>query len=286
MGAMLVGAVANVLLDPLFIFVFHWGMAGAAWATVVSQGLSCAWSLAYFRSHRANTRLRLCNLRLDWRAVVRPMLAIGFAPFAMNLANSLLNVVLNRGLRQYGGDPAVAVMGILNSYMSLIFMPVFGIVQGAQPLMGYNYGARRYARVRQFFRVSAIAATALMVLGWMASQLLPAQIMRLFVPAASPLIPVGVRALRLFTLAFPLVGFQIMSGNLFQAIGRPIPAGLLALARQILLFVPFLLVFPRFIGLAGIYLSAPASDILSFLLAWFLVSRQMRTLRNQERTAW
>jgi putative MATE family efflux protein len=282
MLAMIVGAIANVLLDALFIFVFHWGMAGAAWATVISQGLSFAWCFAYFLSPRATTRLRRCHLRLDFRRLVWPMLGIGFAPFAMNLANSLLNVVLNRGLREYGGDNAIAVMGILSAYMSVIFMPVFGITQGAQPLIGFNYGARKYDRVRHLFWATAAATTGLMVLGGAISQLFPAQIMRLFVPADSTLIPLGVQALRVFTLAFPIIGFPITGGHLFQAIGKPVQAALMALSRQVILFIPFILVFPRFWGLPGIFAAAPASDTLTFLLSIFLVGAQLRRLRRME----
>ena len=285
MVAMIVGAVANVLLDPLFIFVFRWGMAGAAWATVISQGLSFAWCLAYFLSPRANTRLRRRHLPLDFRLVVWPMLGIGFAPFAMNLANSLLNVILNLGLRRYGGDAAIAVMGILSAYMSMIFMPVFGIVQGAQPLIGYNYGARKFARVRRLFWTTASATTAVMAVGWAVSQLFPAQIMRLFAPAGSDLIPLGAYALRVFSLAFPVIGFPIVGGHMFQAIGKPVPAALLALSRQIILFIPFLVVFPKFWGLPGIFAAAPASDVLTFLLSLFLVGHQLRRLRRLEMEA-
>ena len=280
MVAMLIGAVVNTILDPLFIFVFHWGMAGAAWATVIAQGLSFAWCFGYFLLPGSGTRLRRRHLRLDLRRIVWPLLAIGFAPFAMNFANSLLNVILNRGLRQYGGDDAIAVMGILAAYMSIIFMPVFGLSQGAQPLMGYNYGARKYDRVRHLFWISALSATALMVAGWAVSQLFPVPILRLFVAADSALIPLGVRALRIFTLAFPIIGFPIMGGQFFQAIGKPVQATLIALSRQILLFIPFLLVFPRFWGLPGLYAAAPASDTLTFLISLPLVIFQLRTLRR------
>ncbi|HPT17339.1 MAG TPA: MATE family efflux transporter, partial [Kiritimatiellia bacterium] len=229
MIAMLIGAVANTILDPLFIFVFHWGMKGAAWATVISQAISFAWCFGYFLLPRAGTRLRRRHLRLDFRRIVWPLLGIGFAPFAMNLANSLLNVVLNRGLRHYGGDAAIAVMGILSAYMSVIFMPVFGLSQGAQPLMGYNYGARKFDRVRQLFWTSAAAATGVMIVGWIVSQSFPVAILRLFVAADSHLIPLGTQALRIFSLAFPIIGFPIMGGQFFQAIGKPVPATLIAL---------------------------------------------------------
>jgi putative MATE family efflux protein len=285
MVAMVIGAAANILLDAWFIFGLGWGMAGAAWATVIAQGLAFVWSFAYFLSPWARTRLRRHQLRLDLRQIVWPMLAIGFSPFAMNFANSLLNVVLNKGLGRYGGDDAIAVMGILSAYMSLIFMPVFGITQGAQPLIGYNYGARKFARVRRLFWSTAAATTVLMVAGWLLSQFCPAQIMRLFAPAGSDLIPLGAHALRVFSLAFPIIGFPITGGHLFQAIGKPVPAALLALSRQILFFVPFILIFPRYWGLPGIYAAAPASDLLTFAISLFLVGHQLRRLRRLEAEA-
>lgn len=283
MAAMLIGAITNTILDPLFIFVFHWGMKGAAWATVLAQGLSFAWCFGYFLRSRTGTRLRRHNLRLRPREIVWPLLGIGFTPFAMHLANSFLNVILNRGLREYGGDDAIAVMGILSAYMSIIFMPVFGLAQGAQPLMGYNYGAQQYARVRRLFQISVLVATGFMVLGWTLSQLFPVRILRLFVPADSALIPLGRHAMRVFTLAFPIIGFPIMAGQFFQAIGKPVKAALIALSRQILLFIPFILIFPRFWGLTGIYFAAPASDVLATAIALPLVLRQLRLLRRSPR---
>ena len=282
MGSMILGAVVNVALDAWFIFGLGWGIAGAAWATVIAQGLAMAWCLAYFLSPRANTPLRRRNLRIDFRQTVRPMLVIGFAPFAMNMAHSLLNVVLNRRLRTYGGDGAIAVMGILMAYMSVIFMPVFGILQGAQPLIGFNYGARLYARVRHLFWSAAAATTVLLTAGWAVSQLFPVPIMRLFLPAGSDLIPLGVRALRIFTLVFPIIGFPITGGHFFQAIGKPVQATVTTLSRQVLLFIPFLILFPRYWGLPGIFAAAPASDTLTCLLAIVLVSRELRRLRQAE----
>ncbi len=282
MAAMLIGAITNTLLDPLFIFVFHWGMKGAAWATVLAQGLSFAWCFGYFLRSRTGTRLRRHNLRLRPREIVWPLLGIGFAPFAMHLANSFLNVILNRGLARYGGDDAIAVMGILSAYMSIIFMPVFGLAQGAQPLMGYNFGAQHYSRVRTLFRLSVIVATGFMLAGWGLSQLFPIPILRLFVPADSNLLPLGQRALRIFTLAFPIIGLPIMSGQFFQAIGKPVQAALIALSRQILLFIPFIYVFPRFWGLTGLFFAAPASDVLATAIALPLVLHQLRFFHRLE----
>ena len=283
MIGMLIGGITNTVLDALFIFRFGWGIAGAAWATVIAQTLAFAWCFAYFLRPGAHTRIRRQHLRLNFRWTVLPILTIGVSPFIMNLANSLLNIVLNRGLHQYGGEKAVAVMGILMAYMSIIFMPCFGIAQGAQPLMGYNYGASLYHRVRRVFWLGATALTALMILGWITSQLFPRAILLLFVPADSDLIPMGTQALRVFTLAFPLIGFQIITGELFQAIGKPFHSGFLSLTRQVLLFIPFILIFPKFFGLPGIYAAAPASDVLTFCLAALLAVRELILLRKQEK---
>lgn len=280
MVSMLIGGITNIILDALFIFGFGWGMAGAAWATVIAQGLSFTWCLAYFLSPRANTRLRRRHLRPDFHAIVRPMLAIGSAPFAMHMANSLLNVVLNRGLGRYGTDDAIAVMGILSAYMSVIFMPVFGVTQGAQPLLGYNYGARKYDRVRRIFWTAATATSIWLTLGWVFSQLFPGLIVSMFVSSDSSLLPLGRHALRVFTLAFPLIGFPITGGHLFQAIGKPVPAALLALSRQIILFIPFILIFPIFWGLEGIFFAAPASDLITCVLAVMVVGHQLRKLKQ------
>jgi len=283
MIAMLIGGIINTLLDALFIFKFQWGMEGAAWATVIAQALSFTWCFVYFLSPKATTRFHRRHMRLDFRRAVFPMLIIGFSPFAMNMANSLLNVILNRGLHEYGGEAAVAVMGIIMAYMSIIFMPCFGIAQGVQPLMGYNYGSRQFSRVRHLFWTSTAAVTVVMTLGWATSQLFPQAIFRLFLPADSDLIPMGVQALHIFTLAFPIIGFQIMSCELFQAIGKPFHSGFLSLMRQVFLFVPFIIIFPKYYGLPGIYAAAPVSDVLALMLATILIVHEMRLLRRQEK---
>lgn len=293
MISMLIGAVLNMVLDPLFIFVFGWGVAGAAWATVISQACSFLWCFLYFLQPTAHIRLRRAALRLDWRRIVGPFLILGFTPFAMNMCNSLLNIILNRSLQQYGGDQALAVMGILASYMSIIFMTAAGIGQGIPPLMGYNYGARKYRRVTAFFRHSVIWTTLLLTAGWVVSQLFPTTIMRFFVPATSPLIPLGDRALRIFTLAFPFIAFPMMAGTLFQSIGKPWHACFLALSRQMIFFIPALLICPPFLPrllpslspLDSVYASAPLSDILSFIVAIFFVRAEMRHFRKLEAEA-
>ncbi len=286
MIAMILGAVLNTILDWLFIFVFEWGIEGAAWATAIGQLSSFLWCFLYFLRPAATTRLRRSCLAPDLRRIILPFLALGFTPFAMALANSLLNVVLNRSLSRYGGDNALAVMGVISSYMSIIFMPTFGISQGAQPLMGYNYGARLFPRVRDFYTLASRVTTVFMILGWLVSQLFPRQIFLLFLDAGDPLLDIGPHALRFFSAAFPLIGLSCMAAPLFQAIGKPIQAGFISLARQLLLFVPFMLILPPICSLAplsrfltpldGVYLAAPASDLLTCVIALLMVRSQLR----------
>lgn len=285
MVSQLIGGVANTLLDPLFIFVFRWGTAGAAWATVIAQALSFLWCVAYFASPRATTRIRRRNLRPEWRRIVFPFLAIGFSPFAMNLCNSLLNAILNRSLQHYGGDRAVAVMGILSAWMSLVFMPVFGMTQGVQPLMGYNYGAKQFARVRSFFVLSLASAAAVLSLGFLASQFFPAEIVHLFARGNAGLVADGAKALHVFTALFPTIALPIVAGTLFQALGKAARAGMLALSRQLLFFIPLILLFGRLWGLEGVYAAAPASDFLAFALALVMLKQFFRGLRQEARGA-
>ena len=289
MVAMLIGALVNTALDPLFIFVFGWGIAGAAWATAISQGLSFAWCLSYFLSPWASTPLRRKYLWPRWRAIVFPFLAIGFAPFAMSLANTALNAILNRALDAHGGHDALAVMGILGSFMSIVFMPLMGLTSGVQPLMGYNYGARLYARVRSFFLVATGLCTAILTVGFLLAQLFPSPIVRLFLPENElSLVPLGDHALRIFTLGFPTIGIGMMAGNLYQAIGKPVEAAFLSLTRQVILFIPMLLFFPPLFAhfalppLDGVYWSAPASDVCAGVIAFLFAHRQLRAFRRLE----
>ncbi len=280
MLTMLIGAVLNTLLDPLFIFVFHLGVRGAAIATVISQAVSAAWVLGYFLRGRSLLKLRLPNLRLR-REIASGIVALGFAPFAMQLAASVLNAMLTRQLQHYGGDLAIAAMGIFFSLNMLIFMPVFGINQGAQPLIGYNYGARRFDRVRQTLRLAVAAATAVMLAGFAAVELFPSFLLRLFSRDSASLLAIGVPALRICMAALPIVGFQVVAASYFQAAGKARLSMLLMLSRQVLLLIPAILILPRFLGLMGIYYSVPLADVGSALLTGACLLLELRRLEKQ-----
>ncbi len=282
MLTMLIGAVLNTLLDPLFIFVFKMGVRGAAIATVISQAVSAAWVLSYFLGGRSLLKLRLPNLRIRRETAVG-IVTLGFAPFAMQLAASVLNAILTRQLQRYGGDLAIAVMGIFFSLNMLIFMPVFGINQGAQPLIGYNHGARRFDRVRQTLGLAVAAATALMLAGFAVVELFPSFLLGLFSRDSAALLPIGVPALRIGMAALPIVGFQVVAASYFQAVGKPRESMLLMLSRQVLLLIPAILILPRFLGLTGIYYSVPLSDLGSALLTGACLALELRHLERRHR---
>jgi putative MATE family efflux protein len=274
----LVGAALNTVLDPLFIFVFDMGVAGAAWATIISQAVSFTWVMVYFDSRFTKLRFRPANMVLR-APIVRATLAIGFAPFAMQLASGFLGVVMNRSLLTWGGDNAVSAMGLVTSILNLLIMPLIGLNGGGQPIMGYNYGARKFARVRRVFKLSTILGTIFMTTGFIAVQLFPAVFIRMF-SRDEALVALGVRALRIATIMLPIVGFQTISSNLFQSIGKPLQGAVLSLSRQVLLLIPLVVLLPFLFGLDGVFFALPASDLISTLISIVFVKGELRRLSD------
>jgi len=281
MQSMFLGAGLNTILDPLFIFALHMGMRGAAIATVISQAAVMIWVLYHFTQRRGLLHLHTATMRLRW-PVVRQIIAIGSAPFAMHLVSSLLNAFLNNQLLRYGGDLAISAMGIILSISTIIIMPVFGLNQGAQPIIGYNYGAKQYNRVRKTLRLAIKTATVVTLTGFLIVQAVPHLLILLFSPDDPTLIEVGTKALRYFFLMLPVVGFQIVSSTYFQAVGKPRHAIFLSLSRQAVFFIPAIWLFPQWGGLAGLWLAAPFSDFLSALLTAAFLRREWVLLRNME----
>jgi putative MATE family efflux protein len=273
------GAVINIILDPIFIFGFGWGVAGAAWATIIAQFLSFIWVIAYFNSRFTRLRFHIRAMKLDLRLTLR-IAAIGFAPFAMQLAISLVNILLNRSLFRYGGDTAVAAMGIVYSVMVVIFMPLQGINTGAQPIIGYNYGAKKYDRVKKTWKLAVIWGTGFVCAGFVLFQLFPGFFIALFRNEEGPLMDMGKMALRICTLILPFLAFQMISSSFFQAIGKPVQATILSLSRQILFYIPLLLILPRFFDIRGVYFAMPAADLGSTILTSIVMLRELRRLRK------
>lgn len=277
MYTMLIGAIINVFLDYVFIFIFHWGMKGAALATIISHFVSAIWVLYYFFSGSSVLKIKFKNFRLKFK-IVTAILAIGFGPFAIQMTTSLSHIVINTSLEHYGGAMAIAAMGVTNSYNMIIQMPVLGISQGCQPIIGYNFGAKKYDRVIKTLKLGIFAGTVIMIIGFVANQLFATQIVALFNNEDPHLIDFGAKALRTYLFLMPLVGFQIIGGQYFQAVGKPKIAMISSLSRQLLFLIPLVLVLPRYFGKTGVLYAGPISDFLSGLLVFFFLTRELRNL--------
>jgi putative MATE family efflux protein len=280
MFTMLIGGILNIILDPLFIFVFKWGIEGAAAATVISQMVSAIWVLSYYFSGKSLLKIHFKNFKLNWN-VAKSIFVLGSAPFSMQIAASMVNTLLNKQLSYHGGDLALSAMGIVFSIGMLFLMPIFGINQGAQPIIGYNYGARQFNRVKKTHLLSSVAATVITTTGFFAAVFLPEVIIGFFNSGDNDLIELGSHAMRIFLSMFPIVGFQIVTSNYFQAVGKPHQAMLLSLSRQVLLLIPFLFVLPGIWGLNGVFASGPAADFGASLLAGTLFYFEMKSLQRK-----
>jgi len=277
MITMLLSVLLNAIAAPILIFGLHWGMRGAAVATVLAQAVSTLWVLWYFFRGRSVLKLRAAKLRLQW-PICAAILALGSPLFAMQLAASVTNSLLNNQLRIYGGDLAVSVMGIIYALVMVTLMPIFGINQGAQPIIGFNYGAQRFDRVKKTLQTAVLAASGISLLGYAVAMLFPGLVIALFTEHDPALNHLGRHAIRLSMMMLPIVGFQIVSASYFQAVGKPKHAMLLSLSRQVLLLIPAVLILPRFFGLDGVWLALPVSDCCSSLLTGIWLCLELRHL--------
>ncbi|MDO4587171.1 MAG: MATE family efflux transporter [Planctomycetia bacterium] len=277
MATLLVGTFLNIVLNPIFIGYFQWGVAGSAWATVISLALTAVWVIYYFRSSRSLLTLRWKNLKLNWN-LCKPILTIGLAPFLTQLASSFQGIVLVGQLAQYGGDNAVAIWGVIYRIVIVIFLVVLGLYQGAQPIMGYNFGAKQYQRVKQVLLLSIGIACVWCFGVSLIAELFPVMLVRLFTQATPELDSLAKVAIRLSLLMTPLMGFQVISSHYFQAVGKPKLSIFLSLTRQFIILIPLLIVIPRIWGLIGIWSSFAISDFLSAFLTFLFIRNELRNL--------
>ena len=278
MIAMVVGAVLNIALDAVFIVGLRMGVSGAAIATVLAQVVSATYLMTYYLSHRGSLRIAMHNL-VPERSVMREILAIGVSSFVRTTAGSLVIVFVNRSLVAYGGDIAVAAFGVLHRVIMFFFMPLVSIAQGLQPVLGFNYGAGRYDRALRAIEISAIAATLLAALSFIIVFFFPAPISRVFT-TDSALVSTGSHGAKLMFFVMYLLGFQMVGSVVFQAIGKAVPAFVTAISRNVLFFLPAVLILPRFLGIDGVWASFPIADGLSFVLTLLLVLPQVRRFRR------
>ncbi len=280
MYTMLIGAVSNALLDPLFIFVFHMGVKGAAIATVISMAITSAWVLLHFTGNKSGLRLRTANLRLE-KKIVLGIFSIGMAPFAMQLAGSVINALFNIQLIKYGGDLAVGAMGIINSVAMMVVFCVIAINMASQPIIGFNYGARNFGRVKRTLKLALIAATGITVSGWLAVEIFPGAIISLFNTSDPGLLAIGVRGMRILLFMFPVVGFQVVGSNFFQAIGKAKISMFLNLLRQVIVLIPMVLILPPLLGIDGVWLSGPIADFIAASITAVMILREVKKLNRK-----
>ncbi len=274
MYTMLIGAGLNILLDPVFIFWLDMGVRGAAIATVISQFIGMV-SLIYYFVHGSSV-LEFSGIGLD-PGILREVFSVGMATFARNGSASLVMLLLNNVLGVYGGDMAIAVYGIFNRMFMFSAMPTIGLIQGMQPILGFNYGAGQYTRVKDTVMLCVGLATAISVLGFLIMFLFPDQLFSIF-SEDMDLIDSGATATRIMVLMMPLLGFQFVVGAMYQALGKARPALILSMTRQMVLLIPFVLIMPYFFGLAGVWIAFPVSDLLTFVLTLFFFRKEYRVL--------
>lgn len=264
--------VLNIIFAPYFIFILKLGIRGAAFATVFAQVIGLALVIIHF--FRKTSYLHFVKgcfkLKMD---IVRGIFSIGMSPFVINVGASVIVVVVNLSLVKYGGDYAVGAFGIINSISMLVVMTIIGLTHGMQPIAGYNYGAGNYFRVREVFKYTAIAGTCVSVAGFVLGEFFPVHIAMAFTDNQE-LIDISVTGMRIVLVAFPIVGFQIVTSNLFQSIGKAKISIILTFSRQIIFLIPALVILPRIFGLIGVWAAIPFSDFLSVILTLYVLKIQ------------
>lgn len=282
MSATMLTVVLNCILDPIFIFVFDMGIAGAAWATVLSQMVALIWLLRIFSNKEELIHFQRGIFRLQ-KKIVMDSLAIGLAPFLMNSVSCFVVIFINRQLLKYGGDLSVGAYGIVNRYVFLFMMIVMGFTQGMQPIAGYNYGARQYDRVKEVLMRTIKWAMLIMTTSFVVGQLIPRTVVSAFT-SDPDLIEKAAHGVRIIVLAFPVIGINLVTSNFFQSIGKPKRSIFLSLSRQLIFLTPLLYILPIFMGEKGVWWSFAISDIISTVVACLLLYQFFKTF-NHEQTA-
>ncbi len=274
MGLTLFTVISNTILDPVFIFVFKMGIRGAALATILCQVLALSYSLRYFT--RKENLLHLPNkvFALDWR-IAKDSLSIGLGPFLMNAASCIVTMFINQQLLKYGGDLALGAYGIVNRINFLFIMVIMGFNQGMQPIAGYNFGARLYSRVKRVYGLTALWATGICMLWFLASELFPDLMVGIFTsdPQLKDIADRGIRAMNPLV---PLVGWQMVSSNFFQSLGMVRKSIFLSLSRQLLFLVPMIYILPSFLDIRGVFFAFPCSDALACITTLILIHNLFR----------
>ncbi len=280
MGIMLTAVLIIICLNPLFIFGFGWGVRGSACATIIGQMVALILEFVHFTDKRHFLYLKRGTFRFV-SVIIRKVVSIGLAPFLLNVCASIVVIFINTALKRTGGDISIGAYGIVNRVLMLFVMIVNGLNQGMQPIVGFNYGARQFDRVLRALRLTVTCAVSVTTVGFLLSQCCPHLVASIFTDDPT-LIDVAEQGLRLTLLAFPIVGFQIISSGFFQYIGKPQKAIALSMTRQLIFLVPLLAVLPYgFEGSFGVWICMPIADVLSAMLAGTLLFFQVRKMKRR-----
>jgi len=278
MWTMIISGLLNIALDPIFIFVFNLGIRGAALATVVAQATTVVYLIYYFFGGRSSLRTLPHHFRLKW-AIVGEATRVGMGSGLRSAASSFTVIILNTSLATYGGDIAIATFGVINRIIMFMFLPMFGIIQGMMPIVGYNHGANQPNRVRQVVRLSNIITTIMSTATTVLLLAVPAVLLRIFTQD-SEVITLGTPAMRIVILAFPTVGFQVVAAGMYQALGKAMPALVLALLRQVIVLTPLILFLPRYLGLDGVWIAFPIADGAAAVITGLMMFSLLRQMRR------
>ncbi|MCD8164752.1 MAG: MATE family efflux transporter [Bacteroides sp.] len=280
MAATIATVIINTILDPLFIFVFDWGIQGAAIATIIAQIISLIWLLKIFTNQNEFLHFEKAIFSLR-KKIVLGSLAIGLSPFLINLASCFIVILINNGLKKYGGDLSIGAFGIVNRLVFLFVMIVMGLNQGMQPIAGYNFGARLYGRVDRVLKLTILYATVITTIGFIVGMFFPRLAVTLFT-SDTELIRLAAEGFRITVYVFPFIGFQMVATNFFQSIGMAKKAIFLSLTRQVLFLIPFLVILPKFWGAFGVWISMPLSDLTATIASGIMLWIQLRTFKKAD----
>lgn len=279
MFSMFISAGLNLILDPVFIFGLDMGVKGAAIATIISQFVLAIWVINHFLKKRSVIKLRLANFKLDPK-IAWYIFTVGFAPFSLQVSSSFVQGTFNTQLISYGGDIAPGALGIINSVAMLSTMTVIAITMAAQPIIGFNYGAKNYRRVKKIMFMGIIGGTVVSLGGFLLCQIFPAALVKLFNSSSAELLTMTVHGMRIFMAAYIVVGFQIVATNYFQATSKAGIAAFLSLTRQVLILIPLLIILPNYFGLDGVWLAAPVADVTAALICSVFLIREIKRLNR------
>jgi Na+-driven multidrug efflux pump len=277
MISIFISAGVNIILDPILIFGFDMGVKGAAYATIFSQFVLFVWVLFHFRGKKCVARLYTPYIRPD-PYIIKYIVSIGFAPFSMHAASSIVTAIMNTQFIKHGGDIAVGAMGIVNSVTIMLVMTIISINMAIQPIVGFNYGAGLYCRVREAVMLAIKYATVVATVGWLICMLIPGAVISVFNANNMELREAGIMGLRIYCAVLPVVGYQIIASSYFQAIGKARLATLLSMLRQIIVLLPLILILPHFIGLKGVWIANPVSDVVAAVVSFILFRREFKKL--------